>query len=144
MKRLLIGGVCVGLLAGALGCSEPDKRVVAASADGAFEVALSAKKNWLRPGDALPIRVEVVSLAGRLAATRRETMTFVVNNGSVTPSYLPITFVGRDDSVTAGAEDTYRGWITFTSSYSAAATDQGEVHALFGDIQATLKIRITE
>jgi hypothetical protein len=142
MTRLL--ACCLGVwLIAAAGCSDPDRSVSASSEDGAFEVTLTAKKNWLRRGESLPVRVVVESLDGQLAETTRETLSFVVNNGTVSPSYLTITFVGRDDSATAGVEERYGGWITFVASPLPSSEDrQGEVHALFKDIQATLKVRI--
>ena len=142
MMRLLACCVGVALIGVAAGCSEPGKRVTAATADGDFEVTLTARKNWLRPGETLPIRLRVESLAGQLATTAREPLTFVVNNGTVSPSLLTITFVGRNDSLSIGVERVYEQWVSFSLSSYASPDRQGEIHALFRDIQATLKIRI--
>lgn len=144
MKRLLACGVGVILLALGTTCSEPDRRVMAASSDGAIEVTLSAKKNWLRPGESLPIRVQVRSVVGQLAQTTRESLTFVSNNGTVVPSLLSVTFVGLQDSISAGVTEVYEGWVTFSVSSFTSSDRQGELHALFGDAQATLKIRIVD
>ena len=120
--RLLACWVGVGLLAAMAGCSEPDKRVTVATDDGAFELTLSAEKNWLRPGESLPVRLRVASVGGRLAETVRDTVELLANNGSVTPSRVVITFVGQADTLTRGADVVYEDWLTFT--VSSFASDQ--------------------
>ncbi|MFH1569844.1 MAG: hypothetical protein ABIL09_17755 [Gemmatimonadota bacterium] len=131
-------------LAAAVGCSDPDRRVTAVTADNAFELTLAAEKNWLHPGESLPVRLRLVSLAGQLSETARDTVEVVANNGTATPSRLLVTFVGRDDTVTVGAVDTYEDWLTFSVSPFVTAGRQGEIHALYRDVQATLKVRILE
>lgn len=143
MKRLLVYAVGVaGLVAAAISCSEPDKRVTAATADGAFQITLSTDKNWLRPGESLPVRLRVVSVGGQLAETRRDTIELLANNGTVSPSRIPVTFVGQADTLTQGVETSFEDWLTFTVSTYVSAERQGEIHALFRDLHATLKVRV--
>lgn len=144
MTRLLVCCVGAWLAAVAAGCSEPDERVAAATADGAFELTLSAEKNWLRPGESLPVRLRLESVDGPLARTVRDTIEFLANNGSVSPARLIITFVGRSDTVTGGVDEVYEDWLTFTVSSFASSSRQGEIHALFRDLHATLKVRIVD
>lgn len=142
MNRLLACCVGAGLLVAAAGCSEPDKRVTAATDDGALELTLSAGKNWLRPGESLPVRLRVTSVDGRLAETVRDTVELLANNGSVMPSRVVITFVGQADTLTKGVDAVYEDWLTFTVSPFASDQRQGELHALYRDLHATLKIRV--
>ena len=147
MRRWLIWTLAV---AGLWGCGdEPDKLVNARSADGAFELTVEGRKNSLKRGESLALKVTVESLAGQLAETVRDTITFVANAGSVSPSRLVFTFVGRDDSLYSrgGIETTYTDWVTYTMSTStttAASDRQGEVMALYRDLEAVYKIRIVD
>lgn len=144
MTRLFVCCVAAWLAAVAAGCSEPDKRVAAATADGAFELTLSAEKNWLRPGESLPVRLRLESVGGPPVQTTRDTVEILANNGSVHPTRLVVIFVGRSDTLTAGVDEVYEDWLTFTLSSFASSARQGEVHALFRDLHATLKIRIVD
>lgn len=137
-----MAAVCVGLLYLAVGCSEPDRSVTGHTDDDAFSLTLTAQKNWLKPGESLPVRIEVKSLSGRPLEARRDTVELVANNGTVVPNRLFFSFVGVGDSLSTEAEPTYADWVTFSLSSYATAKRQGEIHALFRDLQATLKIRI--
>jgi len=128
VKLYLVAALALGLW----GCSEPDKRVTASTGD--FEVSLEAKKNWVRPGDELPIQVRVKSRTGPVQEDVDEVIEFVVNNGTVSPSSLSVHLAGPDSLFT--------GWITFTASSRVTPPDQAEIHAIFRDALATLKIRI--
>jgi hypothetical protein len=121
-------------------CSEPGRRVTASTSDGRFALLLEAERSWIRPGDGLPIRVQVESLAGPVQEDVVDEVEFVVNNGTVSPSFMEV-FLAGPDSQGNGAESRFTGWIVFTSSIYAGVGTQGEVHALFQDISATLKIR---
>lgn len=131
------------LVALALGCSEPDSTVTRSTEDEQFEITLKAKKNHLKLGEALPILVTVESTTGQLITTTSDTIDFVANLGSVWPSRLVFTFVGRDDSVSTGVTTVYSEWVTFTLEQSAEGR-QADLHALFRDLDTTLKIRIVE
>ena len=131
------------LVALALGCSEPDSTVTRSTEDEQFEITLKAKKNHLKPGERLPILVTVESTTGQLITTTSDTIDFVANLGSVWPSRLVFTFVGRDDSVSTGVTTVYSEWVTFTLEQPAEGR-QADLHALFRDLDTTLKIRIVE
>ncbi len=131
------------LVALALGCSEPDSTVTRSTEDEQFEITLKAKKNHLKSDEALPILVTVESTTGQLVTTTRDTIDFVANLGSVSPSRLVFTFVGRDDSVTRGATTVYSEWVTFTLDQGYLLVGrQADLHALFRDLDTTLKIRV--
>ncbi|MBU09471.1 MAG: hypothetical protein CME13_16070 [Gemmatimonadetes bacterium] len=134
------------LVALALGCSEPDSTVTRSTEDEQFEITLKAKKNHLKSGETLPILVTVESTTGQLVTTTSDTIDFVANLGSVSPSRLVFTFVGRDDSVTTGVTTVYSEWVTFTSPPRGTRIEgrQAELHALFRDLDTTLKIRLVE
>ena len=131
------------LVALALGCSEPDSTVTRSTEDEQFEITLKAKKNHLKLGEALPILVTVESTTGQLITTTSDAIDFVANLGSVSPSRLVFTFVGRDDSVSTGVTTVYSEWVTFTLEQPAEGR-QADLHALFRDLDTTLKIRIVE
>ena len=123
-------------------CSEPDKQVSRSTADGSFSLVLEGERNWVHPGQSLPIRVTVESLAGPLQEGVFEEVEFVVNNGSVNPTKLTVVMAGIADSLASGPETEYSDWITFKASSSLSSERQGEIHAIFVDALATLKIRI--
>ncbi len=139
---VLLGWVMTALLVS--GCAEPNASVTRSTQDELFEVRLKAAKNHLKPSEVLPILVTVESVGGQLATTIRDTIDFIANEGSVSPSRLVVTFVGIDDSLTTGVIDTYSDWITFTLDSRAESDRQGEVHALFRSLNTTLKIRVVE
>jgi len=132
------------LVALALGCSEPDSTVTRSTEDEQFEITLKAKKNHLTTGETLPILVTVESTTGQLVTTTRDAIDFVANLGSVSPSRLVFTFVGHDDSVSTGVTTVYSEWVTFTLGARPAEGRQADLHALFRDLDTTLKIRIVE
>ena len=125
------------------GCDEPDKAVTQATEDGRFSLSLEAEKNWLHPGEILPVRVRVESLAGPLAHGLVDTLKLVANNGTLAPTLLVVAFAGTADSAAVGVERVYENWIYFAASTRATPQNQGEINALFQDSQALLKIRIT-
>ncbi|MBT3346061.1 MAG: hypothetical protein HN712_24240 [Gemmatimonadetes bacterium] len=126
------------------GCSEPDTSVTRSTSDEQFELRLEARKNHLKSEESLPVWVEVERLAGRPASSFRGTVDFVTNQGSVSPNRLDFTLIGQDDSVSVGPTTIYGEWVTFTLSRSPADGRQAELHALFNDLDAILKIRIVE
>jgi hypothetical protein len=131
-------------------CGEEPERIVSAeTADGRWELTLEARKNTLRAGESLAVRVTLVSLAGQPASTFRDTIDFVSNAGTVTPSRLVFTFIGlQDTSYTgAGSTTTFGDWVTYSMSTSSSQANegrQGELSAFFRDLEAVLKIRIVE
>ena len=129
------------LALGLAGCSEPDRQITRATADGAFVLSLRAEENWVYPGNSRPVQVRVERrLAGPLEEVVDE-VEFAVNNGSISPSSLPVYFAGAD-TLGQGGDVLYTDWITFKASSSASPEEQGEIHATFRDALATLKIRI--
>ena len=128
---------------------EPERIVSGETEDGRWELTLEARKNALRSGKALPVRVTLVSLAGQPAATFRDTIDFVANAGSVSPNRLVFTFVGAEDMTYTGVGNTtqFSDWVTYTLSTSSSQANeerQGEMSALFRDLEAVLKIRIVQ
>lgn len=153
--------IAILILAAALcwSCSEePDRIVGTTTEDGRFAIELESTRDWVRPGDSLPIKVRVKQLVESLDEDLSAEIEFVVNNGSVSPSSLDVEFLapytepvdeGDDDSVEPIAivqksgERIFEQWVTFEADSRADASVQGEVHALFLNIRSTLKIRIT-
>ncbi|MDA0335115.1 MAG: hypothetical protein O2782_08130 [bacterium] len=126
---------------------EPDRIVSAETEDGRWELTLEARRNVLRSGENLAVRVTLRSLAGQPAATFRDTIDFLCNAGTVSPNRLVFTFIGTQDTTYAGtgSTTTYSDWITYslsTSSSQANENRQGEISALYRDLEAVLKIRI--
>jgi hypothetical protein len=142
MRWLLIAALLAG-------CAEPGKQVTRSTADGRFALSLEAEKNWLHPGEVLPVRVRVQSLTGPLEHSLVDTLKFLlnngflVNNGVLTPAQLIVAFAGTADSGAVGVASAYENWVVFQASPRATPQNQGEIEALFQDAQATLKIRIT-
>lgn len=125
------------------GCAEPDKQVTRSTADHRFALSLQAEKNWLHPGEVLPVRVRVESLGGPLEHSLVDTLKFLVNNGALAPQQLVVAFAGTADSAATGVAEVYENWLIFQASPRATPQNQGEIEALFRDAQTTLKIRIT-
>jgi hypothetical protein len=125
-----------------LGCSEPGKQVMGATADGRFSLSLQAAKNWVRPGETLPILVRIQPLYGPPAEGLTDTLRLVANNGSLYPQRLPVAFAAAEDSLGAGAQTAFVTWVYFTAATRLSDGVQGEAHALFLDALATLRIRI--
>ncbi len=123
------------------GCSEPDNQVSRSTADGEFELVLTAERNWIVSEGKLPVRVVVRSLAGPLEDGLVDQVTFVVNNGDVSPrSVTAIIPEGGADGDEAEGE--YLEWVIFTAARNLSTEQQGEINAVFRDALATLKIRI--
>lgn len=148
VAALARAAVLTGFLAWEWGCGEePKAAVTRATEDGRFSLTLEARKNSLKRGESLNVKVTVQSLQGPLEQTLRDTVLFVANAGTVTPSRLVFTLVGATDSLYQEATTTYSDWVTYTVSTQttqASRTRQGEVQALFQDLEAVLKIRIVE
>jgi hypothetical protein len=137
------------------GCAEePDRIVGTTTEDGRFAIELESTRDWVRPGDSLPIKVRVKQLVEALDEDLSTEIEFVVNNGSVSPSSLDVEFLApytepAEDSVDPVAieqksgERIFEQWVIFEADSRADASVQGEIHALFLDIRSTLKIRIT-
>ena len=125
------------------GCAEPDKQVTRSTADNRFSLSLQADKNWLHPGEVLPVRVRVESLAGPLEHSLVDTLKFLANSGALAPAQLVVAFAGTADSGAVGVASVYESWVIFQASPRATPQNQGEIEALFRDAQTTLKIRIT-
>ena len=126
---------------GLAGCSEPDRQVTRSTADNAFALSLRAEENWVFPGDSRPVQVTVERLAGPPAEDLVDVVEFVSNNGSISPSSLPVYFAGAD-TLGQGGDVLYIDWVTFKASSSVSSRRQGEIRAIFRDALATLKIRI--
>lgn len=150
MKRLRISISLLVLLSLVAGCGEKQDRLVSAETDdGAWELTLEARKNSLRRGEALPVRVTLVRLAGQPAQTMRDTIEFIANGGNVSPQRLVFTFVGSQDTTYTGDGFTtqFADWITYSLNSSTSQLPsgrQGEISALFRDVEAVLKIRVID
>lgn len=125
------------------GCAEPDKQVTRSTSDQRFALSLQTEKNWLHPGEVLPVRVRVESLAGPLEHSLVDTLKFTANNGTLAPLQLVVAFAGTADSAAVGGASVYENWVIFQASSRATPQNQGEINALFQNAQATLKVRIT-
>ena len=137
-------GLWVVLLAGVAACSEPDENITGSTADGQFALRMEAEKNWVHEHDDLPIRVTLQSLTGVFLEERTEHVEFLVNNGSVSPSSLTVSFEARDDRQGIAGDTTQSQWITFSANSAFSSSIQGEIIALLGDLQVTYKIRFVD
>ena len=148
IRHALVAIVALGLSS----CSEPDKRITHSTGDGAFALTLEAERNWVRPDASLPVLVRLERLPGAADEEVNENIEFAVNNGAISPSRLSVFLAGANEEG-LGAERSFAAWVTFTADQAQAedsrgnvtgisADDQGEIHALFRDVQATFKIRI--
>ena len=145
-KNLRMCGLllCV-LMPNAFGaCSEPEENITGSTGDSLFALRMEAEKNWVRDDDDLPIRVTLQSLTGAFLEERTERIEFLVNNGSVSPSSLTVTFEARDDSLAIAGDTSQSEWITFSADRAFSSSIQGEVIALFEDLQVTYKIRFVD
>ncbi len=146
------------------GCGEEPERIVSAeTTDGRWELTLEARKNLLRPGEKLAVRVTLESLVGQPTETFWDTIDFLSNAGSVSPARLVFSFIGSQDTTyrrwlgdrwrnpppyTGEGNTTLFGdWVTYTMAgkgTQANESRQGEISALFRDLEAVLKIRVIE
>ena len=145
------------------GCGEEPERIVSSeTTDGRWELTLEARKNSLRPEETLAVRVTLESLVGQPTETFRDTIDFLSNAGSVSPTRLVFTFIGSQDTTyqrwlgdrwrnpppyTGGNTTLFGDWVTYTMAgkgTQANESRQGEISALFRDLEAVLKIRIIE
>ena len=71
-----------------------------------------------------------------------EEIEFLVNNGSLDDDSLDAVLEAPDDQ--HPGDTTFRTWIVFEADpeTSDVTESQGEIHALFRDVLATLKIRL--
>ena len=92
--------------------------------------------------EVLPIEVKLVSVNGPLEDGLDEEIEFLVNNGSLDEDEVDAVLKAPDDPYPG--DTIFRAWISFEADpETAKATEsQGEIHALFRDVLATLKIRI--
>ncbi len=143
-KAMSIIAILIAVMALLLGCAQEPERIVGTTTeDGRFELTLEAARDWVRPGDSLPVQVRLESLNGLLAEGLETEIELVVNNGNVSPSLLNIQFAGTNDEEPQGVERVFETWVTFVADSRVGADVQGEIHALFMNVRATLKIRIT-
>ncbi len=145
---LLMTVLAMSLVLGGCG-DEPDRIVSAKTADGRWELTLEARKNSLRPEETLAVRVTLESLVGQPTETFRDTIDLLSNAGSVSPTRLVFTFVGSQDTTYTGQGNTtmFGDWVTYTMARKGTQANenrQGEISALFRDLEAVLKIRIIE
>ena len=133
---------CRLLVLGWIACSEPGSWVTRSTGDGGFQLSLKASKGWVRVDEVLPIQVTLVSLNGPLEDGLDEEIEFRVNNGSLEDDELDAVLEAPDDEYPG--DTVFRAWIIFEAdpATSDVSQSQGEIHALFRDLLATLKIRI--
>jgi hypothetical protein len=123
-------------------CAEPDRRVTRADADGLFSLSLEADENRVRPGGSLPVLVTLEYLGPPLAEERVEEIDLVANNGTVSEDNLLAIFSPAPSGAQSTAPAPFRQWVVFDASSRLLPIEQGEVRALWGTVQAVLKIRI--
>ena len=124
-------------------CAEPDRRIARYSDDGLFELSLEADENRVRPGGELPVLVRFEYLGPPLAEERVEEIELVANNGSLSETRLLAIFSAAP-SGTDERPDPFRQWIVFSASTRLLPVEQGEVRALWNEVQAVLKIRVAD
>ena len=139
--RCSLHAVCLWGMAASLACSDPDSSITRSTDDGDFALTLKAKKNWLRPGDVLPVQVRLKSLRGELEETLSGRIELSANVGRLDVDYLDFTFTGTSDTLATEHETVFADWIEFASFSSTDEIEQGELHAIYEDLQVTLKIR---
>ena len=141
MKSLVL--LCAALFCA--GCAEEPHRLVGATtADGLFKLRLDATDDWVRPGFSLPVKVGVESLVGPLVEAWETELELVANNGDISPSSLYVEFGGvAEDGVADQADSVFEAWITFEAESRIEQLAQGEVHAMFLEQHAVIKLRIT-
>ena len=141
MKSLVL--LCAALFCAS--CAEEPKRLVGATtADGRFKLSLEATDDWVRPGFSLPVKVRVESLVGPLVEAWETELELVANNGDISPSSLYVEFDGvAEDEVANQADSVFEAWITFEAENRIEQLAQGEVHAMFLEQHAVIKLRIT-
>lgn len=127
-----------------LGCSEPAKEILGTTSDGKFEVVLRADPNWVRPSSTLLVELLVRRLDPLAQLGVNDRVSLVVNNGTVTPlSVTPNFAPAVGDSV---EKQVYQTRIEFRapspSFGSSGSEQQSEIHAIFRDVQTTLKVRV--
>ncbi len=110
-KRWLPSAACLWAMAALFACSDPDSSITRSTDDGAFALTLKAKKNWVRPGDVLPIQVRLVSLRGELEETLSGRIEFVANVGRLDVDYLDFTLTGTSDALATEYETVFSDWI---------------------------------
>ena len=140
----ILGLLCVLWLGGLVACSEPEENITGSTADGLFAVRMKAEKNWVRAGHDLPIRVTLESLTGTFPESRQEHIVFRANNGELSASSLSFNFAAPDDSLGITGDTSQSGWIIFTADGYASSKLQGEIIALFDDLQFTYKVRFVD
>jgi hypothetical protein len=91
-----------------------------------------------------PVKVRVESLVGPLVEAWATELELVANNGDISPSSLYVEFDGvAEDEVANQADSVFEAWITFEAESRIEQLAQGEVHAMFLEQHAVIKLRIT-
>jgi hypothetical protein len=119
-------------------CSEPDGTVMGSTQDGDFSLTLSADPNWVRPEALLPVRVTLVQHDTSSVLGYSDQIAFTASGGSLSPFSLPVTL---SPDPADSARGLFTAFVTFRAS-RMTVEGQGEIHALFRDARATLRIRI--
>ncbi|MBT3606121.1 MAG: hypothetical protein HN521_23880, partial [Candidatus Latescibacteria bacterium] len=92
LTRCNVMGLLGGLLFVFMGCSEPAKEIVGTTSDGQFELVLRADPNWVRPSATLLVELVVRRLDPTTQLSFNDRISFVVNNGSVSPTSVTPSF----------------------------------------------------
>ena len=134
-------------------CENPNKLVSQTTADGRFALTLRKERDWVRPGESLPVWVAIESLDGPLPEELVLTVDLIANNGEVDPAVLLAVFPGPGDAPDA-KRARFGAWVVFKAATFTAATrdardpvpiakqEQGEIHALFLDALTLLRFSI--
>lgn len=136
--------VFCGLLMCLMGCSEPAKEILGTTSDGKFEVTLRADPNWVRPSSTLLVELMVRRLDPLAQVGFNDRISFVVNNGTITPTSVTPSFAPAvGDSIEKQVFQTFLEFRAPTPSFNSAGGEQESViHAIFRDVQSTFKVRV--
>ncbi|MBT4137441.1 MAG: hypothetical protein HOE48_05965 [Candidatus Latescibacteria bacterium] len=144
LTRCNVMGLLGGLLFVFMGCSEPAKEIVGTTSDGQFELVLRADPNWVRPSATLLVELVVRRLDPTTQLSFNDRISFVVNNGSVSPTSVTPSFAPEPGELVE--KQVYRTWLEFrapNASFGSIGSEQeSEINALFRELRSTFKVRI--
>jgi hypothetical protein len=143
MRRYLLG-LLGGMLICVMGCSEPAKEIMGTTSDGQFELVLRADPNWVRPSGTLLVELLVRRLDPTAQLDFNDRISFVVNNGSVSPTSVTPSFAPAvGDSVEKQMSQTWLEFRAPNASFGSSGDEQeSEIHVLFRTLRSTLKVRV--
>lgn len=126
------------------GCSEPVKEVTGSTSDKRFELTLRADLNWVRFNSTLLVQLSVRRLDPTAELNFTDRVSFVANNGSIVPNSVTPSFEpAPGDTVD---QEVFQTWLEYRApglSYGGPVGEkEGQIHAVFRDVRASLNLRI--